>query len=138
MAKVYHLTWERDVLVSGLANALKSMKGFELRAVSLSSFPRKPWPVGGFAPDVIAYDSAEELLQLADVITSNDLSSTEIGKKLLAHTRLVMASGASKGERVPLHIAVAVENDETLEELLGTLEIEDQVTVWTTEQPIAC
>jgi len=125
------------MLISGLAKALKDSKGLELRAVALDGFPKKPWIVAGFPPDIIAYDSRQELLQLGDVITPSDLSLSHIENKLVAHTSLVMATGASKGERVPLHIAVAVENEDILQELLQMLEIEDHVAVWTTGQAVA-
>ena len=129
---------EREILVSGLAKALKDLKGFELRAVALGGASRKPWTVAGFTPDVIAYDPIEQLLQLGDVITEEDLSSSHIEEKLLAHTRLVMQTGGSKGKRVPLHVAVSVDNEEVLDELLGMLKMEDRVKVWTTGQVVAC
>jgi hypothetical protein len=128
----------RQLLISGLAKALRDVKGFELRAIGLRDSPRKPWPVSGFMPDVIAYDPVDDLLQLGDVVTSKDLSSTEIEEKLMAHSCLVMTNGGSKGKRVPLHIAIAEDDGQALEKLLEQIEIEEQVTIWTTGQAIAC
>jgi len=118
-------------MIFGLAKALRDECNLQLRAVAHRDFSEKPWPINGFPPDVIAYDPRREILALGDVVTSEDLYSTETLERIQAHTSLLMASGASRGERVPLHIAVSSEDQECLVDLLQELCLQVEITFWT-------
>jgi hypothetical protein len=116
-------------LVASLAQLLKEHEGLELKAIALEGY-RRPWPIAGYAPDIIAYSEEEELLCLGDVVLFEDLFHPTTAAKLRAHSRLLMWSGKSRGRPVPLHIGASHSYTFALKSLIADLGLQGDIRLW--------
>jgi len=121
---------EHQKLVGALAKALREQRGLQLRGVAHDDYEDKPYEIGGFVPDVIAYDEAKELLVIGEAETCDHIDTEHTRDQIKAWTNRVMSEGKSKGVSVPVHVIVPSNCKNDLETFLVNLSVRDRVTVW--------
>lgn len=124
------LTADRSKLIETLIEVL-ARQNLDLKGVSQGDFPKRTWEMGGYFPDVIAYDGANQLLVVGQAVICEELQTQELRDKLMAFGSLAMEEGVSRGQVVPLHVAVPCECEAALKRILEETGLQFNVTVWT-------
>ena len=106
-----------DSLVKGLIDKFDE-HGFEIICANFGDF-KEPEPIRGEKPDVIAWDSEDELYHLASAVEPDEIQNNRVGKKVEVLSNLMMSQGKSTRTRIPFYLGIPKQKSKQVTEFLG-------------------
>ena len=109
-------------LVKGLIDKFDE-NGFEVLCANYGKF-KEPEAIQGVKPDVIAWDSENELYHLASIVESEELSDKKISRRVETLSNLMMSHGKSTRTRIPFYLGVPKQKSDQIEKFLDKNNVE--------------
>ena len=103
-------------LVKGLIDKFDE-NGFEVICANYGEF-KEPEPIQGVKPDVIAWDSENELYHLASVIEPKDSDAKKVSNHVETLSNLMMSHGKSTRTRIPFYLGIPKQKSNQLKKSL--------------------
>ncbi|MFB5598284.1 MAG: hypothetical protein ACE5RJ_04630 [Nitrosopumilaceae archaeon] len=79
---------------------------------------KKPEPINGYTPDVIAWDSEKEIYYLGTVADPANFNSKEMEDKIQTLSNLMMRKGNSTNTQIPYYIGIPRQHNSEISELI--------------------
>jgi len=114
----------KSFLVRGLIENFEH-KGFEVLYANYDRF-KKPKKIMNYQPDVIAWDSENEMYHLGAATNSDEIKQSRADSKLDTLANMSMAAGRSRNSRVPLYLAVPFESSKKISDLIIKSNLPDE------------
>ncbi|KAF6243841.1 hypothetical protein C6988_01360 [Nitrosopumilus sp. b1] len=103
-------------LVKGLIDKFDE-NGFEVICANYGEF-KEPEEIQGVKPDVIAWDSENELYHLASVIEPEELTDEKTNRRVETLSNLMMSNGKSTRTRIPFYLGIPKQKSNQIEKFL--------------------
>lgn len=100
---------ENDDMVKNLAECFQT-KGLQILTANCDNFDDPP-VIQGVKPDVICWDSNNEVYHLAIVADSNTINNDSIQEKINVLSKQAMGPGPSSGKRLPFYVGTTKDAD---------------------------
>lgn len=114
----------KSFLVRGLIENFEH-KGFEILYANYDRF-NKPKKIMNYQPDVIAWDSENEVYHLGAATDYEEIEQSKTNSKLDTLANMSMAAGKSLNSRVPLYLAVPFESSKKISDLIIKSNLPDE------------
>ncbi|AFS82208.1 hypothetical protein [Candidatus Nitrosopumilus sediminis] len=114
---------ENNDLVKNLAECFQT-NGLEVLTAKCNGFEEPP-DIQGIKPDVVGWDSKDEVYHLAIVADSNTFEHDYITEKITVLSKQAMGTGPSYGKRLPFYVGVTKDANAVVDKKLQEI---DQVS----------